>query len=238
MPKPPTNIHDKFIKELLSNRDVAEAFLREYLPQAVVEILDFKTMTYLNTSYLSKQLQASYSDMVWRIATHHHEAIKVCLLLEHKSYPDPNVAFQMLEYMALGYQTQLKNKQGLELILPVLYYHGQDKWQFKSVSQHFEHLPLPFQPYVPSYKTSFVNLNDLSQAQIMGLKHGLLRAALLLQHHYFDPEKLNNSISNILESLNPYLHLNPTEFIFVYLIQNGRLNRVRLEESLKIQTKL
>jgi predicted transposase/invertase (TIGR01784 family) len=48
-------------------------------------------------------------------------------LLEHKSYPDTNVAFQMLEYIALGYQTQLKNTQELELTVPVLYYHGQEK---------------------------------------------------------------------------------------------------------------
>jgi predicted transposase/invertase (TIGR01784 family) len=219
MPKPVNNIHDKFVKELLSNREVAEAFLQEYLPKNIVEALDFKTMTYLNTSYLSKQLQASFSDMVWRITTYDNEAVRVCLLLEHKSYPDANAAFQMFEYMALGYQTQLKNKQGLELILPVLYYHGQDKWQFKAVSEHFEQLPVQFQPYIPKYETIFVNLNDLSHAQIQNLQHGLLRAALLLQHNYFNPEKLNNSIRNILESLNPYLDLNPTDFIFGFFMK-------------------
>jgi predicted transposase/invertase (TIGR01784 family) len=172
--------------------------------------------------------------MVWRIDTHDNEALNVCLLLEHKSYPDANVAFQMLEYIALGYQTQLKNKQGLELILPILYYHGQEKWQFKAMSAHFEHLPTHFQPYIPKYETVFMNLNELSQSQIQNLQHGLLRAALLLQSNYFNPEKLNNSVRNILESLNPYLELNPTDFIFVYLIQNGHLNKARLEESIKI----
>lgn len=151
MLKQHNNIHDKFIKELLSNKDIAEAFLQEYLPKKIVEVLDFKTMTYLNPSYLSKQLQASYSAMVWRISTLNNEAVKVCLLLEHKSYPDANVAFQMLEYIALGYQTQLKNKQRPELIVPVLYYHGQEKWQFKSVKQHFSQLPAHLQLYVPSY---------------------------------------------------------------------------------------
>lgn len=234
MPRKVQNIHDKFIKELLSNREVAESFLREYLPQQVVSLLDFQTMTYLNTSYLSKQLQASYSDMVWQISTLENETVRVSVLLEHKSYPDANVAFQMLEYIALGYQTQLKNKQGLELIIPVLYYHGLEKWQFKSISQHFENLPDEFKIYIPNYATETIDLNSLRQEQILGLRHGLLRAALLLQQTYYDAEGLNNSIKNILESLNPYLDLNPTEFIFVYMIQNGKLNKGQLEESLKI----
>ncbi|MDZ7935736.1 MAG: Rpn family recombination-promoting nuclease/putative transposase [Emticicia sp.] len=234
MPRKVQNIHDKFIKELLSNREVAESFLREYLPQQVVALLDFGTMIYLNTSYLSKQLQASYSDMVWQISTLESETIRVSVLLEHKSYPDANVAFQMLEYIALGYQTQLKNKQKLELILPILYYHGQEKWHFRSISQHFENLSDEFKTYIPTYTTEFIDLNALNQQQILGLRHGLLRAALLLQQNYYSAEGLNNSIKNILESLNPYLDLNPTEFIFVYMIQNGKLNKVQLEESLKI----
>lgn len=90
------NIHDKFIKELLSDRDVAIAFLQEYLPLEVVSALNFTSLKYQNTSYLSKELKDSYSDMVWSINSVSDEHIKICLLLEHKSYVETHAAFQIL----------------------------------------------------------------------------------------------------------------------------------------------
>jgi predicted transposase/invertase (TIGR01784 family) len=230
--KKPKHIHDTFVKQLLSQRDVAQAFLQEYLPPEVVKELDFKTMEYQNTSYLSKNLEASFSDMVWRIGMVDSQMIRVSILLEHKSYADPLVAFQMLEYVALGYKKQLENKQGLELIIPILYYHGKKKFRFKSVKNHFEKLPSIFQPYVPTYETAVVNLHDLSQDQIQSLQNGLLQAAFLFQKSYFDPERLNNSIKNILESLSPYSDLNSISYIFVYMLSNENLKKDILKQAL------
>lgn len=50
MPQVIRNIHDKFVKDLLSKRELAIAFLEEYLPDEVTEILDFETLVYQNTS--------------------------------------------------------------------------------------------------------------------------------------------------------------------------------------------
>jgi hypothetical protein len=35
----PTNIHDSFFKNVLSDREAADIFLREHLPQDVVDVL-------------------------------------------------------------------------------------------------------------------------------------------------------------------------------------------------------
>ncbi|MFN3590413.1 MAG: Rpn family recombination-promoting nuclease/putative transposase, partial [Spirosomataceae bacterium] len=47
------NIHDKFVKELLANREVAIAFLSEFLPSEIVILFDFDTLIYEPTSYLN-----------------------------------------------------------------------------------------------------------------------------------------------------------------------------------------
>lgn len=39
-----TNIHDKFIKQILSNKELAVEFLQQYLPEPLNSILDFETL--------------------------------------------------------------------------------------------------------------------------------------------------------------------------------------------------
>lgn len=234
MPKRITNIHDKFVKDLLSTPELAIAFLEEYLPIEVVNILDFGSLTYQNTSYLSKELKASYSDMVWSITSKEDISLKICLLLEHKSYVEPNVNFQLLEYLALAYQKQLKEKKELELIIPILYYHGSEKWEYQSLQSHFTKFPIYLQKYLPNFAIEFINLQQLSQQQIQSLKHGLLRTALTVQRYYTDSEQLNKSIEQVLLNLNPYLESNFIDVIFVYLIQNDKLNKASFKKKLEI----
>ena len=100
-------IHDTFIKEWLSDTEIARAFLEEFLPEEVSSQLQFATLEQLTTSYVTPDLKAKFSDLIWRIQTT-QESIQICLLLEHKSYRDPQVVFQVLGYLAEGYLRQLK----------------------------------------------------------------------------------------------------------------------------------
>ncbi|TDB57115.1 Rpn family recombination-promoting nuclease/putative transposase [Arundinibacter roseus] len=234
MPQRITNIHDKFVKDLLSQKELAIAFLQEYLPGEVAQILVFESLSYQNTSYLSNNLKASYADMVWRVNTTLDFPLQICLLLEHKSYIDPQVNFQILEYLALAYQKQWKEKKPLELIVPILYYHGTQHWDYKPLISHFEQYPHFLHKYLPAYLTEFVNLQAMNGQHIQQLKHGLLRTALSIQRYYFDHKELNHNIEQILDSLNPYLDSNFIDVIFVYLLQNDQLDKESFKEKLQI----
>jgi predicted transposase/invertase (TIGR01784 family) len=147
------------MKELLSDKEVAIDFLKEYLPKEIIENIEINSISQEKTSYISTNLKESFSDIVWRFETK-TEPLKVCLLLEHKSYKDPNVVFQILEYLALGYQQQLKNQKKVELIVPILYYHGESKWHLKDFESYFDKYPTEFKHYLPVYKNEFINLNS------------------------------------------------------------------------------
>jgi|GEM_PF-1950412 len=67
MPRDITNIHDKFIKQILSNKELAVEFLKQYLPEALTSILDFETLTQQDTSYITDRLKTSYSDLIWGV---------------------------------------------------------------------------------------------------------------------------------------------------------------------------
>jgi predicted transposase/invertase (TIGR01784 family) len=177
MAKQINNIHDKFIKELLSQKEIAIAFLEQNLPFDLLQAIDIQSIEYENTSFLNVKLEESFSDLVFRFKSE-KSILKISLLLEHKSYIDANVAFQVLEYLALGYQKQLKSKKSIELIVPVIYYHGKDKWIYKDISIFFSEYSSILQKYIPNFQSEFIDLNDMTTDHILKLRNGLLRSAL------------------------------------------------------------
>lgn len=233
MPGRITNIHDKFIKQILSDKELAIEFLQHYLPEELVKTLDFGTLQQQDTSYITDRLKTSYSDLLWRVKIKGRDSLQISLLLEHKSSPDTKTAFQLLEYLALGYQKQLRERKEPELIVPVLYYHGKRKWKFRAIKEYFNDYPDFLKKYLPAFDTEFVNLHKVASEQIMALKNGLLSSAIMLQKYCFDPEGLAAYIRRIVENLNPYLQSNATDVIFVYMIIGVRLEKRHLTEAIK-----
>lgn len=233
MPQDITNIHDKFIKQILSNKELAIEFLQQCLPEELTTILDFKTLSQQDTSYITNELKTSFSDLVWGVKIKNKEHLQISLLLEHKSSVNPYTTFQLLEYLALGYQKQLREKKKTELIIPILYYHGKRNWKFKSLEKYFTAYPDVLQKYLPVFSAEFINLHEVSPKQIYTFKNGLLVSALMLQKYCFDPDELANHIDRIVENLSPYLDSNFADSIFVYLISGIHLERRYLFEAAK-----
>jgi predicted transposase/invertase (TIGR01784 family) len=216
---PQNLIHDKFARELFSQKDLAVEFLKAYLPKDLTECIDIDSIATANTSYLSTELKETYADIVWDFRTTQGKDLQISLLLEHKSYKDPKVVFQVLEYLANGYQQQLKNKTKLKPIIPLIYYHGKERWKLKKLDSYFKDYDLVVQKYLPSYENVFINLTEMPEEQIMKLRNGMLKGALLMQRNHTDPKQLMQNIINITNSLNPYLHENFIDTIFVYMVQ-------------------
>jgi predicted transposase/invertase (TIGR01784 family) len=233
MPLKISSVHDKFLKELLSDKEVAIDFLVEFLPKDIVDVIKPHTLEPLNTSYLSASLEETFSDVVWRIQTN-EQSLNICLLLEHKSSKDPEVAFQILEYVAQGYRNQLKSKQNsLELIIPVLYYHGKTKWEVKTLADFFSEYPDIFRKYLPNYSLEFIDLRKLDDNQLLNLQNGMLGSALMVQRNIFDSEKLKRNFVSIIKSLEPYLEKNFSNTIFVYMIQFLEISESELNKKIE-----
>ncbi len=233
MPRNITNIHDKFIKQILSNKELAVEFLQQYLPEPLTSVLDFETLNQQDTSYITDGLKTSYSDLIWGVKMKGKESLQISLLLEHKSSAEPNTTFQLLEYLALGYQKQLREKKKPELIVPILYYHGKKSWKFKPLDEYFVIYPDLLKKYLPLFSAEFINLKEVSSEQIYAFKNGLLASAVMLQKYCFDPEELAAHLERIVENLNPYLESNVTNSIFVYMIRGIRLEKSYLADAVK-----
>lgn len=235
MPPKINNIHDKFLKDLLSDRSIAIDFVKELLPPELLAFIKPDTLEQLPDTYISEELEQNLSDIVWRFQTQ-HQPLQIALLLEHKSYKAPKVVFQLLEYLAQAYRKQLKAAQKPELIVPIVYYHGKTKWKLQPIATFFEQYPEPFQKYVPSFIPEFIDLKNLDEKQLIELQNGMLTAALLAQKYAFDSTRLAEQLGNIIKSTAPYLEKNQRLSIFVYILQVLDMDKAVLSQRIENET--
>lgn len=77
--------------------------------------------------------------------------IKVCLLVEHKSYPYKYTRIQMGSYIFSALQRQISNKEQLSMVIPVLLYHGKGKWKYQTFADLFENLTDGWKQFLPDF---------------------------------------------------------------------------------------
>ncbi len=128
-------------------------------------------------SYVDEELQTSYSDLVIKTSFQLQKSQApvpgyLYLLFEHKSSPDPLVALQLNGYLQRIWKDSLQeeknHKNQLPVILPLVIYHGHQKWK---ISTHFQDL-IPgaadetLKPYVPHWQYQFYDLSQYSNEVI------------------------------------------------------------------------
>ncbi len=182
-----TNPHDKFFKEIFGKPELAADFARNYLPPAIVNSLDLASLEVQKESFVDEKLEESFADLIYRVRLRNsQETAFVCLLFEHKSSPDKWVALQILGYL-LKFWERLKAQKAktLPLIFPVLFYHGEAKWNYSpSLNALFDQRDLTedalgeWQPYAPNFSYYLCDLSALEDTEIRG--QAVVRAAMLI----------------------------------------------------------
>lgn len=128
--------HDKYFRATFGKVDFAKDFLNNYLPEALIEMVDMSTLEPQPTSYISKELQEQFTDLLFRVDISGQEAY-VYFLFEHKSYQDRMVIFQVLKYMIAVWEAKIaedltrrkeENIQGeaeveIPTVIPLVVYH-------------------------------------------------------------------------------------------------------------------
>lgn len=98
MTNPADNPHDRYFKEAFSQIDILADFLNVYLPDGLREQLDFASLVRSPDSYTDDTLGEHFADLVFT-ARLGAQPIRIALLLEHKSYTEPHIHFQLTRYM-------------------------------------------------------------------------------------------------------------------------------------------
>ena len=187
MSKPLNDPHDSFFRETFSRREVAEGFLRGYLPTEVVEGIDWETLSIAKDSFIEKALRKHFSDLLYT-AHFHGTEIKIYLLVEHKSHPDYWVPLQLLRYLVRIWELHRKQHPKLPLppILPLVLYHGQKSWKIpENLGVLFGKMDMALSSYIPIFR---YEVCDLALPEPAVIRDKVMsRVCLLALKHIFDP---------------------------------------------------
>ncbi|MBF0476838.1 MAG: Rpn family recombination-promoting nuclease/putative transposase [Deltaproteobacteria bacterium] len=195
-----TNSHDHFFKGIFSVKAEAEDFLSNYLPEEVAGLLKLDTLELGKDTYVDPELRESLSDLVYRVETTSAGPAVVYILFEHKSRPEPLIAFYLLRYMVKMWGQFIEQgwKAPLPPIIPLVFYHGPARWEldrrFQGLVAHHPAL----QSFLPDFQFLFYDLGPHQTEEIRGRFR--LQAALLMLCLIFHPN-LRYRIREILERL-------------------------------------
>jgi predicted transposase/invertase (TIGR01784 family) len=197
------NPHDHFFRATFTHRNVAAGFARHYLPLDIVENLDLETLQPTKDSFVDDELRDHFTDLLYETRLKDNTLAYVYLLFEHKSYSEPWVAFQLLRYMVRIWEYALEQYQVTTLppIIPLVVYHGEQRWQVDARFCHLVTACPPLADYVPDFRYELYDLSMYSDEELVGAVN--LRLPLFLMKHIFDKDwhKVLPRVMQLLEEL-------------------------------------
>ena len=193
--------HDSLVKKILSNKEHSIAFLEEYLPKNLKDLLDLNTLKVLQNTSSDGDLNALECDVLMQVSCEGGEVL-VYLLLEHQSSYKELMSWRFLKYLVRGWEAFFRHHpkaKKLPPIFPILL--SQVKGGWKSVGYFEESIDFGSNtlkelllPYTPCFQHFTLDLEELSP---IALENRFVRLMLLL---------LETSMSGKLKEMEDWVY--------------------------------
>ena len=196
--------HDSSYKQLFSHPRMIEELLCSFVHEPWVGQLDFSTLEKVSGSYISDDLRDREDDVVWKVRIG-DSWVYLYILLEFQSTIDRFMAVRLLTYIGLLYQDliksrQIKGKQKLPPVFPLVLYNGQKRWQIATdLRSLLDQMPAGLEPYQPQYRYMVLDQGSYTASELEELRN--LVAALFQLEHSRDPETLQRLVGHLVEWL-------------------------------------
>ncbi len=131
-------------------------------------------------SFVDQELQEYLTDRLFRVKTVHGPEAFLYVLIDHKSYPDRFVAWQLLRYMVRALEQWGRENpkwKRLPAIVPLVVYHGADTWRIPNDFLALVDAPTGWRPYLLDFQFSLFDVGHVEDRQLSKQSH--LRAWLL-----------------------------------------------------------
>ncbi len=183
------NANDAGFRAYFSEKEVAMSFFKLKLPPEINKYLDYRTLKICKDTFIDEQLKDRRSDMLYEIK-YKKSTMLLYLLFEHKSYRDPWVALQILKYMLRIWELYLSQHKGakkLPVVLPLMIYHGESKWNIDTNFNALFDAPAELDNFIPNFNYQPFDISHMPD-QEMGA--ALLRIILMTFKYINSPELL------------------------------------------------
>ncbi|MEZ0541285.1 Rpn family recombination-promoting nuclease/putative transposase [Fibrella arboris] len=197
------NPHDRYFKETFAQTDILADFLNVYLPETLRNQLDFSSLEREFDTYTDETLSEHFADLVFT-ARLTDQPVRIAVLLEHKSYTEPYIHFQLNRYVLTVWDAQLSEKKPLLPIIPVVVYHGRRRWKKREIRSYFEQLPDAVSPYVPSFDYVLIDLSTILN-RLPSFQTDYARLTGVLLQNSRQRRLLERSLHSIADGINRLL---------------------------------
>ena len=232
MPKNKQGTHDEFFKVTFSQKRIAEGYIRHFIDPAILKKLDLPKLQLEPTSYITPALKKYFSDIVYT-CPYKNQKLIITFLFEHKSRPVKYPHIQLLRYKLEIWENNIKNSEPLQIVLPLIFYHGQENWNYKSIPEYFGKVDQPLLEYLPDFKYHLLNISKWSDEQIIQLHEAFLVNTLLVFKHIWDEKYIIHNINKLLvqleDHIGTYQGKNFLDSIIVYLFTNSNFDQQTAE---------
>lgn len=219
MDKNLVNTHDKFFKTLFSCKEEVRDFITKTFPEKLVKNLNLKTLKLDKSEYVDEKLKSSFSDIVYNCIYGKNLKVKISLLFEHKSYIEKYPHLQILGYMLNIWKTQIKQKQDITPIIPIIFYHGKQKWNKKKFDEYFKSLDEELVKFIPRFDYHLIDTSAYTNQQIKELFVNLkLQIGLLVMKNIFEEQIFLQRTFEIFSGLNLLLQTEQGEHYFQEIV--------------------
>jgi hypothetical protein len=164
----PKEPHDTFFRQLLAQPETAADFVKNYLPADVVAMLDLTQLQPEKETFVDARLRKHFSDLLYSVPLKSGGKVFLYLLFEHKSQPDKQARLQLLRYMVRIWEQEWRKKRQLSPIVPILFYHGQEKWSYSTEFADLIESPEALKQYTPHFRHLLTDLSAYSDEQVVG----------------------------------------------------------------------
>ncbi len=233
------NPHDAFFRQVFGQPEVAADFLANYLPANVRAHLDLSQVELQQDSFLDPSLHEHFADLLFRVplleASVELQHAFVYVLFEHKSQPDPLVAFQLLRYLVHFWERNLREVGALPPVIPLVVYHGEQPWRVPRTFGELFEGPDALRPYWPNFAYDLQDLSTHSDEDLRG--EVVLRVALLALKTIFARNaaaRLPGIVSLLLRGLTDEQHA--LEYLRTVLLYLGESNHLQPQDMLSALT--
>jgi predicted transposase YdaD len=242
--------HDIFLRGIFGLKELVFKFLQYAIPEELKPFIDFDSLRMLPETYVSEKLHITHSDTIYEANLNTYVLsvdirndpklphFRFCFLHEFKSSkPNQPIDFQMDNYVKRIQQFDLKNNYSPSIVLPILLYHGKDKWEQKRLYDIFsKYLPQTILDYIAFPKYIIIDLQKMGDSQIeQAIGLGELRAAFLALKHAQDKTFFRKNLKKIFKFVkNSPASLLLSTYVEMLLEYTQRRSGLETEEFEKI----
>ena len=209
---PTGQFHDRSIRLLLQNSENIRGLI-EILAEDIAARIDFQRLVPLNRSLLPENLREQEADIIVRVPfkePHPQEELLIYILVEHQSTVDKMMAFRVLFYMTLIWDTHRRNwetesvpsgQRQLPPILPIVLYTGDREWQTPLTLESVMALPSELSGFVPRFDTLFLSVKETDVSTLTQGGHPFGWLLRVLREEHSDQSVIRGALIEALGSL-------------------------------------